>query len=85
MAKKSSVSAIAYVPGSRVKAVVVELLDNTGLNRNGSSADYRFVSSVAQFGNQTGFVTLRQMSILGRMYNRVLNNGKRASWKGLEG
>ena len=85
MAKKAPVTAVAYTAGTRVKNVVAELLDNTGRNRNGSASDYNYVRSVAQFGNETGFVTLRQMSILGRIYNRVLNNGKRASWKGLEG
>lgn len=84
MSKKVPVSAVAYTQGTRVKAVVAELLDNTGRNRNGSASDYNYVRSVAEFGNETGFVTVRQMSILGRIYNRVIANGRRASWKGLE-
>jgi hypothetical protein len=81
--KKTPVGAVAYKAGTRAKAVIVELLDNTGRNRNGSASDYRFVVSVAQFGNETGFVTRGQLSLLGRMYNRVMNDGKRASWKNL--
>lgn len=83
MSKKVSVQAVAYVDGSRVKTVVRTLLENTGRNRNGSASDYRFVQSCAQFGNETGFVTKGQLSILGRIFNRVMNDGKRSSWKKL--
>lgn len=81
--KKVPVSAIAYKPGTRAKAVVVVLLESTGRSRNGSASDYNFVRSVAKFGNETGFVTKGQLSLLGRIYNRVVGDGKRLSWKKL--
>lgn len=80
---KATVSAVAYRTGTRVKAVVAELLDNTGRSRNGSSSDYRTVCNIAQFGNTTGFVTRGQLALLGKMYNRILGEGKRVSWKNL--
>lgn len=74
---------VSYTEGSRARAAIVELLDNTGRNRNGSASDYNYVRSVAHFGNTTGFVTLGQLSIVGRIYNRVMGEGKRLSWKNL--
>lgn len=85
MAKKKAQrpQVVSYRPGSRARAAIVELLNNTGRNRNGSASDYRFVQSVASFGKETGFVTVGQLRILGCMYNRVLGNGKRLNWKDL--
>lgn len=80
---KASASVVSYQAGTRVKTVVAQLLENTGRSRNGSASDYNYVRSVAMFGNTTGFVTMGQLSILGRIYNRVMNNGKRISWKNL--
>ena len=80
---KSTAAVVAYRRGTRVKAAVAQLLENTGRSRNGSASDYNYVRSVATFGNSTGFVTMGQLSILGRIYNRVMNNGKRISWKKL--
>lgn len=83
--KSTSVNAVAYRTGTRVKAVVAELLDNTGRSRNGSASDYRTVRNIAQFGNETGFVTHGQLTLLGKMYNRIVGEGKRLSWKNLAG
>jgi hypothetical protein len=74
---------VSYRPGSRARAAIVELLNNTGRNRNGSASDYKFVLSCARFGKETGFVTVGQLRILGCMYNRVMNDGKRFNWKNL--
>ena len=80
---KLPVNAVAYKKGTRAKAVVARLLESTGRSRNGSASDYNFVRSVAEFGNETGFITRGQMSLLGRIYNRVIGNGNRRSWKNL--
>jgi len=79
--KKQVVTKLTYGEGTKARAIVRVLLDSTGLTRNGRPSDYNYVRSVAQFGNQTGFVTVSQMAILGRMYNRVVGNGTRRSWK----
>jgi len=81
--KVKSPTVVSYRPGSQAQAVVVELLNNTGRSRNGSASDYNFARSVAIFGNQTGFVTIGQLRILGRMYNRVIGGSRRLSWKNL--
>lgn len=78
-----SPTVVSYRPGSRARAAIVELLNNTGRNRNGSASDYNFARSCAVFGNETGFVTIGQLRILGRIYNRVIGNGKRLNWKNL--
>ena len=78
---------VAYKKGTRAKAAVAVLLDNTGKGegRNGRSSDYNFCRDVAQFGNENGFITGGQMRILGCMYNRVMKSiGSRStSWKRL--
>ena len=76
-------SKVSYKKGTKAQIAIRELLDTTGVNRNGSSSDYNFVRSLAEFGNSTGFITGGQMSILGRMYNRAFGAGKRCSWKRL--
>ncbi len=72
-----------YSNGSVAKKVVAALLDNTGRTRNGSASDYNYVRSVAEFGNENGFITKGQARILGMMYNRIIGGGKRRSWKRL--
>ena len=78
-------SKVSYKKGSKVKGVVAHLLEVTGKGkgRNGKSSDYNSVRKVAQFGNETGFVTSGHLFILGRIYNRVMKElGSRAtSWK----
>jgi len=74
---------VTYAPGTRAKEVVRILLENTGKSRNNRPSDYNFVRNIAQFGNQTGFITGGQMSLLGAMYNRVIGKGRRRSWSRL--
>jgi len=76
---------VTYKKGSRTKAVIRELLDNTGKKRNGRSSDYNFARDVAQFGNENGFVTEGQLRILGCMFNRVMREigTRRTSWRNL--
>ena len=78
---KKQQTKLTYGEGTKARAIVRVLLDNTGLTRNGRPSDYNYVRSVAAFGNEAGFITGGQMVILGRMYNRVVGNGSRRSWK----
>lgn len=84
MARKSNEDVkVSYAPGTKAKSVVRILLDRTGRTRGGYASDYNYVRRVAEFGNETGFITGKQMSILGRMYNRVVGNGQPRSWNRL--
>lgn len=81
MARKSNEGVkVSYTRGSKAKSVVRILLDRTGRTRGGYASDYNYVRRVAEFGNETGFITGKQMAILGRMYNRVVGNGQPRSW-----
>ena len=87
MAKKIPVSAVAYKKGTKAKAVVAQLLEVTGkgAGRNGKSSDYNTVRKAAKFGNETGFLTRGHLSLLGRIYNRVMKEigSSKTSWRNL--
>jgi len=86
MAKKQPVR-VSYEQGSRVRAVVVHLLEVTGKGegRNGKSSDYKFARQTAEFGNLNGFIPAWRLSLLGKIYNRVNRElGSRAtSWRNI--
>ena len=86
-------SKIPYKKGTRAKGVIRTLLDHTGVShnlngniRNGKSSDYNFCRDVAQFGNENGFITLKQLKILGCIYNRVIKElgTRRTSWRSIK-
>ena len=83
-------SKIPYKRGTRAKGVIRTLLEHTGMShrndvttRNGKSSDYNFCRNVAQFGNENGYITLKQLKILGCIYNRVMKElgTRKTSWR----
>lgn len=86
-------SKIPYKKGTRAKGVIRTLLDRTGRShtdkgpiRNGKSSDYNFCRDVAQFGNENGYITLKQLKILGCIYNRVMKElgTRKKSWRSIK-
>ncbi len=82
---KTPVTAVAYKRGTKSKAVVARLLEVTGKGegRNGRSSDYNTVRNAAIFGNTHGFLTAGHLSLLGRIYNRVMKEigSSKTSWR----
>ena len=83
----SKTTKFTYASGSKMKAVIRNLLDTTGkgVGRNGKSSDYNYIRNVAQFGNEHGYITLGQKALLGRIYNRVQKElgTRKSSWRNL--
>lgn len=88
MSKKSKkvkeVKVVSYTKGSPAQKAVARLLQVTGKGegRNGRSADYNSARKAAQFGNETGVLTMGHLRVLGCIYNRVMREiGSRStSW-----
>lgn len=78
--KKSADVKVSYDRTSTVRTVVKLLIKNSGKGKSGYPCDRRFLKQLDSFGKDSGFITRRQLSLLGCMYNRIIGGGMQLDW-----